>query len=268
MTMRFGHLLAGAVALAGAPGWSAGAQAPETAGQDRLAQYVVLAELPPLEGVWQPDWSMVTRLRAAEAAAPLTPEARERLETFQAAKERGENLQTEGANCMPVGVPNAMRYPYPVEFIYSPGVVNIVIETHSQVRRIHTDGRALPDDPDLLFNGTSIGRWEGEALVVETIGLSPQISLIEGIHPTENTRIEERIYLESPERMMIETTITDPALFTEPFKTELAYGLERDWELREYICQENNRDAADEQGRPSMDLGFDDPEFDGFEGLD
>lgn len=57
--------------------------------------------------------------------------------------------------------------------------------------------------------------------------------------------------------MLIETTITDPALFTEPFVTELAYNLEPDWELREYVCQENNRDAADEEGRPSMDLGFD-----------
>ena len=223
----------------------------------RAADYARLAELPPMEGVWQADWGTVTRLRAAEKDAPLTEAARSTYEAFQAAKQRGENLQTEAANCRPVGMPGAMRTPYPVEFVYSPDKVNILIETHSQMRQIWTDGRAIPEDPDLLFNGNSVGRWDGDELIIETVGLTPQISLLEGIHPTEQTRIRERIRLAEPGRMLVETTITDPALFTEPYVTELAYNLEPDWDLREYVCQENNRDAADEEGRPSMDLGFD-----------
>lgn len=224
---------------------------------DMAATYAAIARLPRFEGVWQAEWTSITRLRAAEAEAPLTPEARARRDAFQQAKQNGENLQTEGANCMPSGLPGSMRYPYPVEIIYSGHKVNIVIETHSQLRQIFTDGRPLPEDPDPLFNGSSVGRWEGGVLQVETIGLTPLISLMEGLHPTPSTRISESIWLDGPGRLLVRTTITDPALFTQPFVSELAYHLEPDWTLREYVCQENNRDAADELGRPSMDLGLD-----------
>ncbi|WP_119082423.1 hypothetical protein [Altererythrobacter sp. B11] len=227
---------------------------------NRAAEYAAIAKLPPFEGVWQPNWGMVTKLRAAEGNAPLTEKARTEIDAFKAEKAEGRNLQTDGANCMPVGMPGVMRYPYPIEFIYSPGKVNIVIETHSLVRRIFTDGRPQPEDPDLLFNGNTVGHWEGDTLVAETVGLSPQISLMEGLHPTPDTRIRERMSLQGPDTLMIETTIIDPALFTEPFTTQLTYKREPDWEIREYICQENNRDAADAEGRPSMDLGFDEIE--------
>ncbi len=70
--------------------------------------------------------------------------------------------------------------------------VTIITETDSQVRRVYTDGRKLPEDPDPAFNGSSIGHWEGNVLIVDTIGLNPENSLSEGIHPTENTRIRER----------------------------------------------------------------------------
>lgn len=224
---------------------------------ERESAYTAIARLPAFEGVWQPDWGAVTRLRAAEGEAPLTPAARTVVDAFKAAKASGANTQTEGANCLPSGMPGVMRYPYPIEFIHAPGRVNIVIETNSQLRRIFTDGRPLPEDPDLFFNGTSVGHWDGPTLVSETIGLSPRISLIEGLHPTEKTRITERMYLEGPTKLVIETTITDPDLFTRPFTTTMSYKLEPEWDIREYICQENNRDAADEDGRPSMDLGFD-----------
>jgi len=259
MAKTFRLMIASATALAAA-GSAPAALAESRAPADpaaRSAAYAAIARLPAFEGVWQPDWAAVTRLRAAEGQAPLTPAARRELEAFHAAKEQGENLQTEGANCRPVGMPGVMRYPYPIEFIYSPGKVNIVIETHSQLRQIFTDGRALPEDPDLLFNGSSVGRWDGDTLVVETVGFSPLISLIEGLHPTEQTRMRERIRLAGPGQLAVETTITDPALFSEPFTTAMTYRLEPEWDLREYICQENNRDAADAEGRPSMDLGFD-----------
>jgi len=248
------HKVAALAMLLIAPGTAA--QAQEQA-ETRRAAYAVLADLPAIEGVWQADWGMVTRLRAAERAAPLTDAARAVVDQFNQAKAQGENLQTQGANCLPSGLPGSMRYPYPVEIFLAPGKVNIVIETHSQLRQIFTDGRPLPEDPDPLFNGSSVGRWEDGALVIETVGLTDRISILEAIHPTPQTRIQERIWLTEPGRMMIRTTITDPALFTEPFITELAYKLEPEWTLREYVCAENNRDAADDDGRPGMDLGLD-----------
>ena len=131
------------------------------------------------------------------------------------------------------------------------------------MRRIYLD-RPLPDDPDPLYNGSSVGHWEGDTLVVDTIGFSPQIYVTTGLHATDKTRFHERIWREG-NVLTDEITLTDPNLYTEPYVMVQKYQLQPDWEMREYICQENNRDAADAQGRPSIKL--DDPD-DPFSGLD
>jgi hypothetical protein len=123
-------------------------------------------------------------------------------------------LQTQNANCRPPGMPSIMRMPYPIEFLFSPDRVTIITETDSQVRRIYTDGRKLPDDPDPTFNGSSVGHWEGKVLVVDTIGLNPDTSLSEGLHPTETTHIQERFEEVTPGHLVMTTTITDPKIYT------------------------------------------------------
>jgi hypothetical protein len=228
----------------------------------RATAYESVTKWPDWSGVWSPGVGAGSR--TTPTPPKLTPEAKAIVDAFEAGKARGENLQTQGANCVPSGMPGIMRLPYPIEFTYSPGRVNILIETYSEIRRIYID-RELPDDPDPFFNGSSVGRWEGDTLVVDTIGISPMVSLVPGLHPTENTRFRERITRTAPDRMVDEITITDPALFAEPYVMVQNYQLEPDWEMREYVCQENNRDGADAAGRPSMDLGdADDP----FSGLD
>lgn len=219
----------------------------------RASAYSEVAQWPDWSGVWSPGASAAARTTPTPPV--LTPAARATMAEFEAARARGENLQTQGANCVPSGMPGIMRLPYPIEFVYSPGRVNVLIETFSEIRRIYVDGRPLPDDPDPAFNGHSTGRWEGDTLVVETIGISPMVSLVAGLHATDKTRIHERFTRVSPERLVDEMTITDPDLFAEPYVMIQAYTLQPDWEMREYVCEENNRDAADELGRPSMDLG-------------
>ena len=80
-----------------------------------------------------------------------------------------ENL---AANCLPPGMPGIMGQPYPMEFLMTPGQVTIVIEAYNQIRHIYTDGRPLPADPDPTFYGTSVGHWEGDTLVAETVGFA------------------------------------------------------------------------------------------------
>jgi hypothetical protein len=225
-------------------------QAPETPMPP--ADYAALAKLPDWRGVWQPDWSTIASRNRADPA--FTPAAAKAAAAFKAQQAEGKNLQTEAANCVPSGMPQIMRMPYPIEFIYSPDRVTIVIETYSQVRRVYTDGRPLPEDPDPAFNGSSVGRWEGGTLVIDTIGLNPATNIVPGIHPTEQTRIRERISLENPKLMVIETTVTDPTIFAKPLVMTQKYIREPTWQIREYVCQENNKDAADEFGRPSMKL--------------
>lgn len=215
--------------------------------------YAALEKLPDWGGVWQPDWSGLFGPNAPKGPT-LTPAAKKTVDEFNARKAQGENLQSRAANCIPSGMPQIMRQPYPIEFIYSPDRVTLLHETYSQVRRIYTDGRPLPEDPDPAFNGSSVGHWEGDTLVVDTIGLNPQTTLMEGLHPTENTRIKERFHLTEPDLMTVDTEITDPALFVGTYNLKTNYIRKRDWQIREYVCEENNRDAADEQGRPSMDI--------------
>ena len=229
--------------------------APET---PRATAYESVAKWPDWSGVWSPGVGSGARTTATPPK--LTPEAKAVVDAFEAGKARGENLQTQGANCVPSGMPGIMRLPYPIEFTYSPGRVNVLIETYSEIRRIYID-RELPEDPDPYFNGHSVGHWEGDTLVVDTVGISPLVSLVPGLHPTEATRFRERITRTAPDRLVDEITITDPALFAEPYVMVQNYTLQPDWEMREYVCQENNRDAADAEGRPSMDLGDPDDPF-------
>ena len=176
-------MLLGAVALALAwPACSAtkpaaakapAAKAPApTANPKQATAYQALAKLPDFTtGVWQVDWQSIFGPGGRSAPPQLTPDAQARMQAYLASQKRGENNQNENANCVPPGMPQIMTMPYPLEFIYSPGRVTIAIETDSQVRRIWTDGRKHPEDPDNTFNGDSVGHWEGDTLVVDTVAV-------------------------------------------------------------------------------------------------
>lgn len=226
------------------------------AAPDRKADYAALAELPDLSGVWSPDWGSLFASRGAAAPTKpqFTPKAAKIVADYAAKQKEGENLQTDDANCIPPGMPRVMKMPYPIEFIVSPGRVTIATEAYEQVRRVYTDGRKLPDDPDPSFNGSSVGRWVDGGLEIDTIGVNPRVTIMPGLHPSEGMRIHERVTREGDDKLWIETTITDPELFTQPFTQKQAYIRKPGWEIREYICQENNKDHADEFGRPSMDI--------------
>ncbi|HWK41102.1 MAG TPA: hypothetical protein VNR60_04145 [Croceibacterium sp.] len=225
----------------------------------RLDGYAEIERLPDWSGVWNPDWSLLFGTgggRQAPVEPKLTPDSQARLDAFR--KEQAEHgvAQEAQIRCMPPGMPGILRQPYPIEFLFSPGRVTMLTETYSQARRIYTDGRALPDDPDFLFNGTSVGRWDGDTLVVDSVGFSPLISYIAGVPHGEQMRIQERIWLEKPDVMRIELTITDPGVLTEPYVQQVAYKKEPTWEIREYVCEENNRLTSDESGA-NLDLDFD-----------
>lgn len=249
-------LLASGAAMLAVSGSSFAQEAP------RATAYESVAKWPDWSGVWSPGVGAGSR--TTPTPPKLTPAAQATVDAFNAGKARGENLQNDAANCVPNGMPGIMRLPYPIEFTYSPGRVNILIETYSQVRRIYID-KELPQDPDPFFNGHSVGHWEGDTLVVDSNGFTPAIYVVAGLHATEKTRFHERITRDG-NILTDEITVADPDLFAEPYVMVQKYTLQPDWEMREYVCQENNRDAADANGRPSMDLGVD--EDDPFSGLD
>ena len=160
----------------------------------------------------------------------------------------------ESANCLPPGMPGIMGQPYPMEFLLTPGQVTIVIEAYQQVRHIYTDGRRLPADPDPKFHGSSVGRWDGDTLVVDTVGFSPLTMLAANTPHGDKMRISERFRLVDPDVMTIETTITDPDALTTPFVSSRTLRRHRDWTLAEYICEENNRNSVDQNGKAGINL--------------
>jgi hypothetical protein len=249
---HWARALAGAAALA-----TAGAAAAQQA-IPRASGYAEIESLPDWSGVWNPDWTLLFGAGGGQPAGPkLTSAAQERLDAFLA-KQAAEGVdQSAQVSCIPPGMPGIMRQPYPLEILFTPGRVTIFAETYTQARRIYTDGRPLPEDPDHLFNGYSVGRWDGDALMVETVGFSPLTVISAGIPHSGNMRIKERIWLEAPDVLRLETTITDPDVLTEPLVQQLAYRKQPDWEIREYVCEENNR-LVSAEGGANVDLGFDD----------
>jgi hypothetical protein len=170
-------------------------------------------------------------------------------------KTPGLNFVSEVANCIPDGVPGSMQMPYPIEFLFTPGRVTILIETYSVVRRVYTDGSPMPADPDPSYQGTSVGHWEGDTLVVETTGILPETSPLRGINGhSDKMRVTERMHLIKPDVLEIKSTVEDPAVFEEPYTTTVQYRRHRDWKIMEYVCAQNNHDALDEHGNAAFSV--------------
>jgi hypothetical protein len=211
----------------------------------RASEYAMLAKLPDLTGIWYPDWGALFGSRGNPPK--LTPAAQAKLDAYNAKyKEHGPPLYAQAA-CLPPGMPGIMNQPYPIDISYQPGRVTLYAEAYEQPRWIYTDGRQLPSDPDPLFNGSSVGHWEGDTLVVETVGFSPETMIAPGIGHSDKMKIVERFYLVNPQLMIDEMTITDPEVLAEPYVTRQPFKPDT-VPLREYVCAENNRLTAGEDG--------------------
>ena len=246
------HLLA--AGACGALVCSAGAaNAQDTFTPERATDYAAVLDMPDWGGIWYPDWAALFGNRAIPPV--LTPKAQEAFDAYQESiRENGPNQEAQ-AQCLPPGIPGVMQQPYPIEILFSPGRVTIITEAYEQIRRIYTDGRKLPEDFDLFYNGNSVGFWEGDRLVVDTIGLSPRTNISAGIPHTEASRVHEHIWMPAPDQLMIEYTITNPEVLAEPYITRIAYRLDNEFPMREYVCAENNRLETGENGA-NIDLGF------------
>jgi hypothetical protein len=267
--LNVSRALAGAAALAMvAPALAQGGPPPATARPDvtkpmanvpRATEYAALAKLPDLTGVWYPDWASLFGARGAQPQ--LTPAAKAKLDAYNAKyKDTGPPLYAQ-AHCLPPGMPGIMSQPYPIDISYQPGRVTVFTEAYEQARWIYTDGRALPDDPDPFFNGTSVGHWEDGTLVVETVGFSPETFIAPGIEHSDKMKIVERIYLVNPKLLIDELTITDPEVLAAPYVMRIPFKPDT-VPLREYVCAENNRLTSSDETGANIDLkldGEDDP---------
>jgi hypothetical protein len=178
---------------------------------------------------------------------PLTTYGADLLKTRRA----GNSKDNPEAHCLPMGIIQLHTQGAPRKFIQTPREIVILYEASSERREIFTDGRPLPsDDPQPWWNGYSVGRWEGDTLVVETVQFRDGGWLdINGSPLTDAGKIIERFRRPTFGRMEIDITIEDKKAYTKPFTVRVNQQLMLDEELIEFICLENQR-FGPEPGAP------------------
>jgi hypothetical protein len=182
---------------------------------------------------------------------PLKPEYlkqwQARVQAAREAEAKGQPLATGYTHCLPDGMPSMMAAMFPIEFLQSRGQVTVIEEAFTQIRRILLDRpQKAIDDVEPGFYGRSVGRWDGDTLVVDTVGIKEEVRYQNAPHSKE-LRIKERIRLVAPNILWNEITMEDPVTLEKPWTVTYAYRRMPDYTLLEYIC-EDNREYADEQG--------------------
>jgi len=198
---------------------------------------------PDLSGIWSPDVKYLNNI-----AADLKPEEVP-FQPWAAAvfKQRQENSMKDdpGARCMPPGLPRRDATPFPFKIIVNPGLVLILYETRNVYRQIFTDGRSFPKEILIpSWDGYSIGRWDGDTLVIDTIGFNDQSWMDNAGHPhSDAMHLTERFHRRDFGHMDLQITIDDPKAYTKPWTITEHPRLLPDMELMEQVCEENNKDV-------------------------
>jgi hypothetical protein len=174
-------------------------------------------------------------------------EWQDRVQAIRAADAKGQPLANHNTDCLPDGMPTMMNAVFPMEILQSRGQVTVIEEAYTQVRRILMDQpQKSVDEVEPGFYGHSVGRWDGETLVVDTIGIKENVRFQNMPHSPQ-MRIRERMKLVSPTVLWNEITIEDPVVLEKPHTYTVAYRRMPGYTLLEYIC-EDNREFADDNG--------------------
>ena len=178
---------------------------------------------------------------------PMRPDAaaifKKRLES--------NSKDSPASRCLPGGVPFSSLIA-PFKIVQTPGVTVMLFEHNNPHRQIYTDGRKHPPDPEPTWVGYSVGRWENDALVVETTGFNDK-TWLDGVgHPhSDAMRVVERFRRKDLGNLEMEITIDDSGMYTKPFTVKAALRLLPDSDVLEAVCVENEKDRA----RPATQQG-------------
>ena len=160
-------------------------------------------------------------------------------------RRRIESAGRPSERCLPHSIPDAMVIPgVPLKIVQSPGLTLILYEEFARFRQIFTDGRPFPSDLNPAWMGSSVGKWEGDTLVVETRGFNDQSWLDDFGHPhTEALKTAERFHRINVGELEVLITIDDPNSYTKPWTVKIDLRLLPDTDLIEDVC-DNERDHA------------------------
>jgi len=154
------------------------------------------------------------------------------------------------SHCLPRGAPRWHTSPLLRKIVQAPGLLVILSESNAMYRQIFTDGRPLPAIEQPTFNGYSVGKWDGDTLVVQTAGFKDGMWLDRSGSPmTDAAKMTEKIRRPSYGKLDIELTIDDAKAYTSPWTVMLHSSIVVDTELLDYICLENEKSVAHLVGR-------------------
>jgi hypothetical protein len=236
--------LAAVVALAAqSPASAAGTvQNPPPQAKD----WAALASLPDWSGVWTPNMTDQRR-RIESDPVPWNKAAAAQIAKLVADEQRGDPKGLF-VNCLPEAMPSWMLITHnALEFLFTPGRVTMLGESDgNRLRRIYTDGRGHPEDPDPTFHGHSVGHWENDTLVVDTIAILPEtylaVSEAVGIPNNGDLHVIERIHLDKPDVLRDDLEIIAPHILTKSWKTSrfLFRQRARKYDIVEGVCLEGS----------------------------
>jgi len=207
---------------------------------------------PDLSGVWIPADTKYFMDLAADLKpedAPYQPWAK----ALATERQGGVHKEDPLAQCMPPGVPRVETHGgHPFKIIQTPRELIMLYETSTNevFREVFTDGRALPNDPQPSWKGYSVGRWEGDTMVIDTIGFNDRswIDTEKGRPQTEALHVTERFRRRNAGTLELGITIDDPKAYTKPWSAKFNLNLVPDTELIETVC-ENSRNVEHMVGK-------------------
>jgi hypothetical protein len=193
---------------------------------------------PSLSGVW--DVPYVPDMSRGVGALPFTEWGEQNWKSYDPTK------FDYTAHCLPMGWTRQMNAPMPLEIMQEPNRIALLFEAWNTFKVVPTDGRDHPKNVDPTWMGNSVGHWEGDTLVIDTIGFNDKTRLDTIGHPhSDQLHVVERLTRADAMHMAYEVTVDDPKTYTKPFTNKRTFTLKPAWELMEYACEENNKDVGE-----------------------
>jgi len=188
---------------------------------------------PDLSGLWHLGTKYDSDFKSADAQAWAQSQARQR--------EANPASDSWATLCLPPGP--MITFTGPLKIVQTPRLVTVLYEVPNNFRQIFLDGRALPKDPNPTWQGYSVARWDGDTLVVDTIGFNDKSTIGRPAHPhSEALHITERYRRRDFGHLDLHMTVDDPKTFTRPWTIDTELLFDADTELLEFVCNENEKD--------------------------
>ena len=236
---NFSDALIGIALIAGLPAFAQPPKTP-TGPAPRLADGKA-----DLNGVWQrPYVPDVTKNAPGQQGMPELPFTAWGLENWKSYDPAKDGDYT--GSCLPFGLLRSINSPHAMQIVQSSKYIALLFEQNTWFHVIPIDGRDHPKDLDPTWFGNSVGKWDGDTLVVDTIGFNGQTRVDTVGHPhSDALHVVETFRRVDAGHIAYTMTVEDPKTYTKPWTNVRTFTLRPDWEILEYSCEENNKDLRE-----------------------